>query len=212
MIKQVLLFAFVSVAFFVSDVRGQITAFKFDSSPTSQVGHGQSRLFTESLGFTFFGLQENGKSVEIWVNGDVYGSWIMHFGDPGSGAFGSPTGPLLLVGDYPIATRWPFHDIKMPGSAGLSFGGQGRGVNTLTGSFVIREFVPSTNGEIQAFAADFIQFDEGRASDWNRGRIRFNSTVPLPEPDGLLLACAIGMGAAILRGWPGLPSAATWAA
>jgi hypothetical protein len=143
-------------------------------------------LYTEAGGFTFAATHENAKSVEIWVQGDVYGNWIMHFAAPGSGS--SPDGPPLSVGNYPIATRWPFHDFLSPGSAGLSFLGQGRGPNLLTGSFVVREFVPGNNGAVEAFAADFIQFDEGASADWNRGSIRISSTVPLvPEPTGLAL-------------------------
>lgn len=170
----------------------QISEFSLTSSPTSRVGHGQNRLFTEADGFTFRGSQDDGSLATVWVRGGLYGPWIMQFASPGSGPFPAPGAPPLTVGAYPHATRYPFHDVLSPGSAGLSFVGEGSGVNTLTGSFVILEFVPGAGSDLVSFAANFVQYDEGLPEDWNKGRIRFNSSVPLsvPEPGGATMAVA----------------------
>lgn len=47
--------------------------------------------------------------------------------------FQVPSGSPLVAGTYASATRWPFQGT----GAGLSWTGEGRGCNTLTGSFVI---------------------------------------------------------------------------
>jgi hypothetical protein len=193
--KQLIVIVSVAAAGSCREAGAQITAFSLKSSPTSWVGHGQNQVYTEAAGFTFLGLHDFGSTAEVWVMGDVYGSWIMQFSSPGGGAmpgqnFPAPGMPPLTLGDYPNATRYPFHDLLAPGSAGLSFYGQGRGPNTLTGSFVILEFVPGVGRDLVSFAANFIQYDEEARDAWNEGRIRFNSSVPLsvPESAGVVTA------------------------
>ena len=192
---------------FIQNASAQITAFALTSSPTSRVGAGRNEVFTEETGFGFLGAQDFGSVAEIRVTGDVYGSWIMNFASPGSGAhagdssFPMPGRPPLEIGHYATATRYPFHDIMQPGSAGLSFVGQGRGVNTLNGSFTIYEFVTGPDRTLQSFAADFIQYDEGAIDQWNKGRIRFHSTIPLfvPEPSFASAAFVLGIAACLLN-------------
>jgi hypothetical protein len=57
----------------------------------------------------------------------------------------------------------------------------GRGCNTLTGNFVVREAVYDATGQVQAFAADFEQHCEGGAAALV-GSIRVNSSVPFTPP------------------------------
>ena len=79
-------------------------------------------------------------------------------------------GEILKVGEYPGATRFPFHD-KTPG---LDLSGQGRGSNKLTGKFVIWE-LEMKGDEVVKCAIDFIQYSEGGNSPLV-GIVRFNST------------------------------------
>ena len=80
----------------------------------------------------------------------------------------------LTVGSYGNATRFPFQGA---GSPGLSFSGNGRGCNTVTGSFKVLEAVYDGTGAVQRFAADFHQYCEGVGPPLD-GEIRFNSAVP----------------------------------
>jgi len=65
----------------------------------------------------------------------------------------------LAVGTYNDARRWPFAGAQ----PALSFSGTGRGCNTLTGSFVIREMVLGAGGTLDRFQASFEQHCEGRS-------------------------------------------------
>jgi hypothetical protein len=60
------------------------------------------------------------------------------------------------------------------------------------GSFQVLELTKNPNGSIASFSADFVQFDEGNLSAENDGHIRYNSSLPLPEPAiGTFLACGL---------------------
>lgn len=88
----------------------------------------------------------------------------------------------MTVGSYTGAVRYPFNE---PGTPGLSFSGNGRGNNALTGSFQVLETTVADDGSLLSFAADFAQYDEGWQNGWNKGAIRFNSDLPIvltPEP------------------------------
>jgi hypothetical protein len=63
----------------------------------------------------------------------------------------------------------------------MAFTGPGRANNTLTGYFNVLQAV-YTNGQPAAFAVDFLQYDEGNLTWWNRGSIRYNSDIPAPGP------------------------------
>lgn len=175
-----------------------ITAFYYTSSPTSWVGQGETVTVTPADGFEFNANRtfDNGVSLAIndfLTNPDFQKTrwWYLEFS--------APFDALLSVGFYDNAMRWPFQDPERPG---LSFSGNGRGNNTLTGFFEVFEAVFSEDGSVMSFAADFTQFDEGFEGAWNKGAIRFNSEIPLftsevPEPGSglalLALAAAIGV-------------------
>jgi hypothetical protein len=85
------------------------------------------------------------------------------------------------VGSYANATRWPFQETTAPG---LTFSGNYRGNNRLTGSFNILESTVTDDGTF-SFAVDFLQYDEESTNAWIKGAIRYNSEVPInltPEP------------------------------
>jgi len=79
-------------------------------------------------------------------------------------------GEILKVGEYPAATRFPFHD-KPPG---LKHSGRGRGCNKFTGKFVIWE-LEIKGDEVVKCAIDFILNSEGGNSSLV-GIVRFDST------------------------------------
>jgi hypothetical protein len=106
----------------------------------------------------------------------------------------APEGASLSVGSYANATRWPFQETTAPG---LTFSGNYRGNNRLTGSFNILESNVADDGTF-SFAVDFLQYDEESTNAWIKGAIRYNSEVPVnltPEP--------IVVDPRILEPWPG---------
>jgi hypothetical protein len=66
-------------------------------------------------------------------------------------------GQPLMVQTYLNAQRLPF---AQPGSPGLEVTGDGRGCNTLTGSFTVYD-VQTANGQVISFTASFEQHCEG---------------------------------------------------
>ncbi len=172
---------------------GTITAFYFTGSPTSWVSGGKTATLTPGagygfspyLGVNFFGdLSPDYVNIAV-TNFAINDWWYLYFA--------VPKGQPLHVGTYLNATRWPFETSTDPG---LSFVGDGRGDNRLTGFFTILE-IGFVSGQLSSFAADFTQFDENLTIWWNRGSIRYNSTIPLdvaatPEPSTLaLFACGL---------------------
>jgi hypothetical protein len=156
----------------------------FTSSPTSWVGHGQTRTFTSpATAFSARCIGHTNNAVELSFD-DKTDWYYLDLIGPGK--------TLPTVGFYPDATRYPFND----SGAGLSFYGDGRGDNTLTGYFNVLQADYDTSGNIVSFAADFKQYDECVTANWVSGSFRYNSSIPIPEPCTILL---FGLGAAVLR-------------
>ena len=153
----------------------QTTILFLDSQAGDYIGGGVQQTVTPATGsFTLSRNFDNGVSVSVNTGG---GTWSLAFAAPGDAT--------LTTGTYDNATRWPF---QSPVSPGLSVSGMGRGCNTLTGRFVVREAVYDGAGRVQAFAADFEQHCEGGAAAL-LGSIRVNSSVsftppPPPPADG----------------------------
>jgi hypothetical protein len=72
--------------------------------------------------------------------------------------FAAPQGQQLSPGTYVSATRYPFQAPTVPG---LSFSGDGRGCNMLSGQFTITEAVYGGDNSVQRFRATFEQHCEG---------------------------------------------------
>jgi hypothetical protein len=70
----------------------------------------------------------------------------------------APQGQRLTPGTYVNATRYPFQAPTVPG---LSFYGDGRGCNTLSGTFTITDAAYGIDGSVQRFSATFEQHCEG---------------------------------------------------
>lgn len=161
----------------------------FTSSPSSWVGQGQTEWFTSANGYSFSGFRyfsqgaySNAASFSV-KKGSEY--WSLDFVGPDY-TFATP-------GHYADALRWPFHDDH----PGLSFSGDGRGNNKLTGEFTVYE-IEYSGTALTKLAIDFVQFDEGVERDWVRGSLRFNSNLPIPIPEPSTLAMLLVGGAGLV--------------
>ena len=153
---------------FSGSAQAQTTILFLDSQPGDYIGGGVQHTITPSTGaITAARNFDNGVTVQVNTSGGV---WTL--------AFAGPADALLVPGSYDNATRWPF---QSPVDPGLSVSGMGRGCNTLTGSFVVREALYGSAGQVEAFAADFEQHCEGGAAAL-LGSIRVNSSIPFAPP------------------------------
>jgi hypothetical protein len=87
----------------------------------------------------------------------------------------APRGEPLRVGRYTGAQRSPFHTGAAPG---LSFSGEGRGCNTVGGSFEVHELVEWPDGGLAAVAVTFEHWCEGIPRNVTRGWVRVSGVVP----------------------------------
>lgn len=85
-------------------------------------------------------------------------------------------GKQLTVGNYPEATRAPFSGA----GAGIDIGGNGRGCNTIKGSFVVADVAFGPHGYVERLDATFEQHCEGGTSAL-RGRVVIGNPPP-PAP------------------------------
>jgi len=113
-------------------------------------------------------LSAAGGHLTLTITGDQ--RWTADF------AVGSDLGELR-AGTYGGLTRYPFHD---PAKGGLSWSGEGRGCNTLTGAFTIGRVVYQ-GGALAAIDLSFEQHCEGGAPAL-RGQIHWLANDPTPAP------------------------------
>jgi hypothetical protein len=124
-------------------------SYRFTSDPGDFIGGGKSKSYTNST--TIFGLSGTTAGITYSVSGQR-DDWTIELAPP--------VGQQLHVGTYTDAQRSPFRD---PGHPGLEVTGDGRGCNTLTGSFTITQLVVDATGAVKALAATFEQHCEGGA-------------------------------------------------
>lgn len=141
------------------------TVLWFQSDPFDYIGAGQTQTYqapADSFSVTRNYVQGVGTvSVTVQVAG-----WTLELASANNAA--------LAPGAYESAARAAFRG----SSPGLEFTGNGRGCNTLTGRFVIREITVNGIGVVQSLAADFEQHCEGGTPAlW--GEVRINSAIPL---------------------------------
>jgi hypothetical protein len=87
----------------------------------------------------------------------------------------APDGEVLVAGRTYSATRDPFNDV----GAGLELGGNGRGCNTLTGTFTIDELALTADGMPATLRASFEQHCD-ETTPAARGQINVSLTPPAP--------------------------------
>ncbi len=90
-------------------------------------------------------------------------------------SFAAPAKQKLKVGTYDFATRLPFQQSYQPG---MNVSGDGRGCNSLSGKFVVRQVDYNSDGSIKDMAIDFVQHCEMRSSAMY-GALRYHSDVPV---------------------------------
>jgi hypothetical protein len=98
-------------------------------------------------------------SVAVNISGNT--TWTLDFA--------APQGQALTAGTtYDNAARYPFQTSTEPG---LSLYGDGRGCNTVTGSFTVNKAVFGPHGWIQSFDATFVQQCEGSTTSEATGEV-----------------------------------------
>jgi hypothetical protein len=167
--------AIYSTSFAQSVLNSPSTAFYFTSSPSSYVGSGETTTITPDGGYSF-------------VVGSFYNIFYAQIQLPDYSDYWeldveAPDGDTLTPDIYTDAHR--FEDSVHPG---LSFYGNSRGDNGVTGQFQVLDLTIA-DGVVISAAVDFTQYDEGNPNWWNVGSLRYNSTVPLtvPEPSSFAL-------------------------
>ena len=136
------------------------------SDPGDYIGGGQSYTYTQAN--ALLDVDADGGKFSIVVEGDEL--W--------AGNFQSPSGiNQLQPGTYSNLQRYPFHD---PAKGGLSWSGDGRGCNTLSGWFAV-DSVTYTGTELTSILLRFEQHCEGSAPALH-GTIRWRFDDPTTAP------------------------------
>ena len=148
----------------IANAEAQVTSLTLNSDAGDFIGLGQFFFFSGSDGtFTAQKNFDGGVSIAFRT------PFFEHFW---SLDFAAPNNQLLTVGTYSGAARFPFQNLSQPG---LSVTGDGRGCNTVTGSFQVLEVAYGVGDTIDAFDAVFEQHCDG-AVPALRGEIRYNAT------------------------------------
>ena len=147
---------------------GPATVLILDSDPGDWIGAGQYQTIDGSTAtftpFTSGGSAPSAVGVSVTQSGVTWGA-----------GFAAPPGQALAVGSYTGAVRAPFNQ---PGQPGLDVSGDGRGCNTVSGSFTVEDLALATDGTVLAFAATFVQYcGNGGVGPALYGEVRYNSTV-----------------------------------
>jgi hypothetical protein len=124
----------------------------FSGDPGDFIAGGGSFSYSTSANdfLTVFGSADD-HVVTIDVSGANGDNWNLDLA--------APSGQALTAGTtYANAIRYPF---QAPTAPGLSLFGNGRGCNTVTGSFAVQNAVFGPNGYVQTLDATFEQHCEG---------------------------------------------------
>lgn len=162
----------------IAPVISTATGVSFFSEPGHWVGDGTERTFTPTDStITFDDNFDNGISVSILSSGQLWGLDLS-----------APNDQRIEVGVYNAATRFAFNAPTVPG---LSFRGNGRGLNTLTGRFEVLDIAYDGQGTLTRLNAVFEQIDTDTGNEALYGRVYLN----VPEPGAMtLLGSLVGTG------------------
>jgi hypothetical protein len=159
---RILLIVFVSLLL-GAKAHGQVTSLTLNSDSGDFVGQGQFLFFTPADG-PFIAQQNSDQGASFSFNTPTFDHfWHLDFAAANS--------QFLAVATYTGAARFPFQTSSQPG---LSVFGDGRGCNTLTGSFQVLEVSYGAGSTINSFDAIFEQHCEG-AVPALRGEVRYNA-------------------------------------
>lgn len=151
-------------------ITGTGTSVTFSGTGGDYITQDQSWAYDPSNSAITASVSANDNTVSASISGNTW--WYLDFA--------APQGQALTAGTtYDNAERYPFQGATYPG---LSLDGDGRGCNTLTGSFTVNKAVFGPNGWIQSFDATFVQHCEGSTTSQATGEIDIENG---PAPAGL---------------------------
>lgn len=146
-----------------------ITDWQMTSDPGDYIGGGRTYLYTsavDTIGYS--GTAQYASGGVDAANGDWWGA-----------SFVPAQGDVLVEGaTYPDAHRYPFNG----SGPGMNVGGNGRGCNTLVGTFTVNQIgFSSANGALDRLDLNFEQHCEG-ATPALRGRLRYRARADVTPP------------------------------
>ena len=162
------MFGLIFALFTVSAAMAE-TTIEIVGDPGDYIGQGQSYYYDDTnADIRFSRNYDNGITVNIDnLPGEPSDWWTLNIA--------APQNAEIQPGVYDGATRFPFQAWEDPG---LSFSGNGRGCNTLTGSFEVYEVAYEGDGSVFALSASFEQHCSD-ATPALRGTIVFNTIPPV---------------------------------
>ncbi|MEU1086640.1 hypothetical protein ABZ401_07345 [Streptomyces sp. NPDC005892] len=162
--------------------------FGFSGDEGDYISQGQSYAYdTASDDHLDVSANADNSGVSLSVDGANGDWWYLNLA--------APSGTTLAPGTYTGATRDPFQD---PSDPGLSLYGNGRGCNTLTGTFTIEDVEFGPLGYVKTLDATFEQHCEGDVAA-ARGEVHIDKPAP-PAALDLGLAVSLDGTASTLNG------------
>ncbi|HEV3082964.1 MAG TPA: Ig-like domain-containing protein, partial [Gemmataceae bacterium] len=125
------------------------TSLYMNSQTGDFIGQGHTYFFTPATG-TFLVQRNSDNSVSFNYQGVNSEFWSVDFA--------APQKATLTPGFYGNAAEYPFQPSNQPG---LDISGDGRGSDTITGNFTVRQAVYDAAGKVLNFDATFEQHSEG---------------------------------------------------
>ena len=147
------------VAAHAATITGAGTSVTFSGTGGDYITQDQAWSYDPSNSTINATASTDGNSVGVNITGDT--TWTLDFA--------APQGQALTAGTtYDNVARDPFQASTQPG---LSLYGDGRGCNTVTGSFTVNQAVFGPDGWIQSFDATFVQHCEGSTTSEATGEV-----------------------------------------
>lgn len=147
------------VAAHAATITGAGTSVTFSGTGGDYITQDQAWSYDPSNSTINATASTDGNSVGVNITGDT--TWTLDFA--------APQGQALTAGTtYDNVARDPFQTSTQ---SGLSLYGDGRGCNTVTGSFTVNQAVFGPDGWIQSFDATFVQHCEGSTTSEATGEV-----------------------------------------
>ena len=165
---------------------------EFSGDPGDYITGGLKYSYTTGVDELTVSSSDDNSLVSIRVNGGNGDWWYLDFD--------APLGQPLTPGTYSDATRFPFNGA----GPGLTLFGNGRGCNTLTGTFTVLDVSFGPHGYVETFDATFEQHCEG-GEPAARGEVHIANPPPPAELDLGLSVSTVGQanvinGRAVVHG------------